>query len=102
MSSENSERKDTDSIPLFNYLRQEIPIEDIRDYASPKRIESIDFVKGFAIVFIIICHAASIWLDSEWIYIYGMTYTALDILGPSLFIFLSALSVVFSIKKKSG
>jgi len=102
MSSEKSERLDTDSIPLFNYLRQEIPIEDIRDYSSPKRIESIDFVKGFAIVFIILCHTASVWLDTDWIYIYGMVYAALDILGPSLFIFLSALSVVFSIKKKAG
>ncbi|MHA1702552.1 MAG: hypothetical protein ACTSWK_09815, partial [Promethearchaeota archaeon] len=38
--------------------------------------------------------------NSEWISFYGVAYTILDIVGPSLFVFLSALSVVFSIKKK--
>ena len=91
-----------DSVPLFDYLKQEVPVEDIRDFSSPKRIYSIDFVKGFAIVFIILAHTASAWLDSEWIYIYGLVYALLDILGPSLFVFLSALSVIFSIKRKQG
>ncbi|MHA1334593.1 MAG: hypothetical protein ACTSVV_04225 [Promethearchaeota archaeon] len=96
------EEKDTESIPLFNYLKQHIPIEDIRDYASPKRIVSIDAVKGFAIIFIMLAHTAGAWLDQDWIYIFGMIFAVLDILGPSLFIFLSALSVIFSIKRKQG
>ncbi|MGQ4875888.1 MAG: heparan-alpha-glucosaminide N-acetyltransferase domain-containing protein [Promethearchaeia archaeon] len=96
------EEKDTESIPLFNYLRQHIPIEDIRDYASPKRIVSIDAVKGFAIIFIMLAHTAGVWLDQDWIYLFGMIFAVLDILGPSLFIFLSALSVIFSIKRKQG
>ena len=45
MSSEEEKETDTD---LISYLKQDIPIEDIRDYASPQRINSIDFVKGFA------------------------------------------------------
>ena len=102
MSADKKEEIDMDSVPLFDYLRQEIPVEDIRDVESAKRIHSIDFVKGFAIVFIILAHTASAWLDSEWIYIYGMLYALLDILGPSLFVFLSALSVIFSIKRRQG
>ncbi|TFF86657.1 MAG: hypothetical protein EU517_00190 [Promethearchaeota archaeon] len=99
---EKDELPDLESVPLFDYLRQEIPVEDIRDFSSPKRIYSIDFVKGFAIVFIILAHTGSAWFDSEWIYLYGIVYALLDILGPSLFVFLSALSVIFSIKRKQG
>ncbi len=65
-----------------------------------KRIASIDFVKGIAIIFIILAHVALFWFDDDWRYIYGLVFAFLDILGPSLFVFLSALSVVFSIKKK--
>jgi hypothetical protein len=53
MSSEKEKEIDLDSIPLFDYLKQAIPVEELRDYSSVRRIESIDFVKGFAIVFII-------------------------------------------------
>lgn len=102
MSSENEEDIDMDSIHLFDYLKKEIPVEDIRDYASPHRIISIDFVKGFAIVFIILAHVADAWLNLEWRFIYGIAYALLDILGPSLFVFLSALSVIFSVKRKQG
>lgn len=93
---------ETESPPLFNYLKQEIPLEDLKDYASPRRIQSIDFVKGFAIIFIMLAHTASGWLNSESRYLYGILFTLLDILGPSLFVFLSALSVIFSIKRKEG
>ncbi len=102
MSSEKEKEIDLDSIPLFDYLKQAIPVEELRDYSSVRRIESIDFVKGFAIVFIIMAHTAGAWLDSTWIFIYGIAFTFLDILGPSLFVFLSALSVVFSIRRKKG
>ena len=87
--SSNKDSERTDSPPLFNYLREEIPLEDIRDYASPQRIVSIDAVKGFAIIFIILAHTSGAWLDKDWLYINGMVYAVLDILGPSLFIFLS-------------
>ena len=70
--------------------------------SSQKRIASIDFVKGVAIGFIVVAHVALFWLDNDWRYIYGLVFALLDIVGPSLFVFLSALSVVFSIKKKKG
>lgn len=102
MSSQKETDIETESPPLFNYLKQEIPLEDLKDYASPRRIQSIDFVKGFAIIFIMLAHTASGWLDPESRYLYGILFTLLDILGPSLFVFLSALSVIFSIKRKEG
>ncbi|KKK43459.1 hypothetical protein LCGC14_0404770 [marine sediment metagenome] len=102
MTAQIDNEIETESPSLFNYLRQEIPLEDIRDYASPRRIKSIDFVKGFAIVFIILAHTAPAWLDSDSYYIYGLLFSLLDILGPSLFVFLSALSVIFSVKRKEG
>ena len=102
MSIENEFGTATESPPLFNYLQELIPLEDIRDFASPKRIGSIDFVKGFAIVFIILAHSAAVWLNSENYYLYGLLFALLDFLGPSLFVFLSALSVVFSIRNKQN
>ena len=102
MGNNDEEQVDMDSIPLFDYLKKQIPVEEIRDYASPKRINSIDVVKGFAIIFIILAHTAGSWLNTQWIFIYGVAFAFLDILGPSLFVFLSALSVVFSIRKKQG
>ncbi|MHA1458121.1 MAG: heparan-alpha-glucosaminide N-acetyltransferase domain-containing protein [Promethearchaeota archaeon] len=102
MSIENEFEKATESPPLFNYLQELIPLEDIRDFASAKRIGSIDFVKGFAIVFIMLAHSAAIWLNSENYYLYGLLFALLDFLGPSLFVFLSSLSVVFSIRNKQN
>ena len=102
MSSEKENEIDLDSIPLLDYLKKAIPVEELRDYSSVRRIGSIDFVKGLAIVFIILAHTAGAWLDSTWLFLYGIVFSFLDILGPSLFVFLSALSVVFSIRRKKG
>jgi len=100
--SVQEEQVDMDSVALFDYLKQEIPVDDLKNYASPRRIRSIDFVKGLAIVMILMAHTSSAWLDSQWIYLYGLMYALLDFLGPSLFVFLSALSVIFSVKRKQG
>ena len=93
---------DLDSIPLFDYLKKAIPVEELRDFSSSRRIGSIDFVKGIAIVFIIGAHTAAAWLVPSWKFFYGIGFAFLDIFGPSLFVFLSALSVVFSIRRKKG
>ncbi len=74
---------------------------DIKNDTS-RRIASIDYVKGFAIVWIILAHVGLSWLDQDWKYVYGLVFAFLDVLGPSLFVFLSALSVVFSYKRKKG
>lgn len=74
---------------------------DIKNDTS-KRIASIDFVKGFAIVWIVLAHVGLSWFDRDWAYVYGLVFAFMDVLGPSLFVFLSALSVVFSYKRKKG
>ena len=102
MESNDRRKEDFDSPTLINYLRQDIPIEEIRDYSSSGRIGSIDFIKGFAIIFIMLAHYAAVWLNNDWYFVYGLAFMLLDILGPSLFIFLSALSVVFTVKRKKG
>ena len=102
MSSEKKNENDIDSIHLVNYLEEEIPVEELRDISTPRRIGSIDFVKGLAIILIIGAHAAAAWLVESWQFFHGIGFTFLDIVGPSLFVFLSALSVVFSIKRKKG
>ena len=100
MSSEENDEVNLDSIPLFDYLKKTIPVEELRDFSSSKRIASIDFVKGLAIIFIMLAHTAGAWLSNSWLFLYGVLFTFLDILGPSLFVFLSALSVVFSIRRR--
>jgi len=100
MSSEEVNENDLDSIPLFDYLKKAIPVEDLRDFSSSRRIGSIDFVKGIAIILIIGAHSAGAWLVPSWRFFYGVLFSFLDIFGPSLFVFLSALSVVFSIRRR--
>jgi len=81
---------------------EEISTAEFNNNLASKRVASIDFVKGLAMVFIILAHSALSWLDKDWRYIYGLVFAFLDVLGPSLFVFLSALSVIFSVKKKKG
>ncbi|MFX1502295.1 MAG: heparan-alpha-glucosaminide N-acetyltransferase domain-containing protein, partial [Promethearchaeota archaeon] len=81
-------------------IEEELNI-DIKNDTS-RRIASIDYVKGFAIVWIILAHVGLSWFDSTWKYVYGLVFAFMDVLGPSLFVFLSALSVVFSYKRKKG
>ncbi|MBY9020483.1 MAG: hypothetical protein KGD67_05455 [Candidatus Lokiarchaeota archaeon] len=69
MESNDKKEEDFDSPTLINYLRQDIPIEEIRDYSSSGRIASIDFIKGFAIIFIMLAHYASVWLDKDWYFV---------------------------------
>ncbi|MBY8986871.1 MAG: DUF1624 domain-containing protein [Candidatus Lokiarchaeota archaeon] len=91
-----------DSIQIFESLKKNTPTEEPRDFSSPRRIGSIDFVKGIAIILIIGAHAAGAWLVEYWQFFHGIGFAFLDIVGPSLFVFLSALSVVFSIRRKKG
>ncbi|MFX0082027.1 MAG: heparan-alpha-glucosaminide N-acetyltransferase domain-containing protein [Candidatus Hodarchaeota archaeon] len=100
MSNSNQAKQDTEGIHLSEHMKEDISVEELIDYSSTRRIASIDFVKGLAMAFIILAHSALAWFDDDWRYIYGLVFSFLDILGPSLFVFLSALSVIFSIKRK--
>jgi len=101
MSKLNNKGQNTEVSTHFNEMEDNQAVENAGSLKK-KRIASIDFVKGVAIGFIILAHVALSWLDSDWRYIYGLVFALLDIVGPSLFVFLSALSVVFSVKKKEG
>ncbi len=86
----------------MSLLKNEVKNVDtvnIRDY--PK-ISSIDFLEGVSISIIILISTADAWLNKEWRFAYGFFSVLLDVFGPSLFIFLSALSVVFLLKKRMG
>jgi uncharacterized membrane protein len=98
MSNPKNDAQSSETQYLNDYLVENHSGEGVRD--SSKRIASIDFVKGLAMIFIILAHSAFAWLDMDWRYLYGLVFAFLDILGPTLFVFLSALSVVFSIKRK--
>ena len=66
------------------------------------RIKSIDFVKGFAICLIILAHSAGVWKKEYLDPLYTLIYRSLDVCGPPLFIFLSSLSVAFTVRRKMG
>lgn len=73
-----------------------------RQFIKKKRITSLDFVKGLAINLIITAHVGALWFNAEWVFVYAWTLTYVDFFGPGLFLLLSALSVVFSVKNKEG
>jgi hypothetical protein len=85
---------------LEDWIRDLNYIETAKRDKKFARIRSIDFVKGLAITLIILGHTGEQWVSDEWIWAHATLFPVLDVFGPSLFIFLSALSVVFSCKKK--
>ncbi|MGV9173304.1 MAG: heparan-alpha-glucosaminide N-acetyltransferase domain-containing protein, partial [Promethearchaeia archaeon] len=88
---------------LEDYIKDLNRLESARQRDKKyQRIRSIDFVKGFAICLIVLAHISGAWVNDEWRWVYGLVYAVLDVFGPSLFIFLSALSVIFSLRKKMG
>lgn len=88
---------------LEDYIKDLNRLESAREGNKKfRRIRSIDFVKGFAICLIVLAHSSGSWVDYEWRWMYGLLFAILDVFGPSLFIFLSAISVIFSLRKKMG
>lgn len=69
---------------------------------SQKYLDSIFFLEGVSILFIIFINLANFWLVPQWRYGYVLLALLLDGLGPILFIFLSSVSVVFMINKRMG
>jgi len=102
MALKNDIKEEQKELILIDDIKEELSGKDLLQATAPRRIASIDFVKGIAIIFIILCHTSAAWFDSDWVFLHGIVYSFLDILGPSLFIFLSALAVIFSIKRKQG
>ncbi|MHA1147062.1 MAG: heparan-alpha-glucosaminide N-acetyltransferase domain-containing protein [Promethearchaeota archaeon] len=87
---------------LEDFIKDLNMLETARRNTKFARIRSIDFVKGLAICLIVMAHAGEQWVSNDFRFAWALLYAWMDVFGPSLFIFLSALSVVFSLKKKMG
>ena len=55
---------------LVDQLKEELSGKDITQASGPRRIASIDFIKGIAIIFIILCHVSASWFDSDWVFLH--------------------------------
>ncbi|TFF98744.1 MAG: DUF1624 domain-containing protein [Promethearchaeota archaeon] len=67
-----------------------------------KRLNSLDFFKGLAIIIVYFYHLSNYWLARNWAWVNCATLFFTDVFGPSLFLFVSALAVTFSAKRKEG
>ena len=85
---------------LEDWIRDLNYIETAKREKKFTRIRSIDFVKGLAITLIVLGHTGEQWVSPDWAWAHALLFPVLDVFGPSLFIFLSALSVTFSCCKK--
>ncbi|GAB4325328.1 MAG: hypothetical protein Kow0069_31330 [Promethearchaeota archaeon] len=79
-----------------------VDIEKVEGQMSDPRIHSIDVLKGISIILVITAHSAYFWVSPQWYWLFGLLYMVLDVFGPSMFVFLSSLGVVFSVKSKEG
>ncbi len=69
---------------------------------KPRRISSLDATRGVAMIFILLLHYALAWADHPSVFLAGAGQIFLEFLGPAMFIVLSTISVVFTIKRKKG
>jgi len=67
-------------------------------------LNSIAFVKGIAICFILLKNTINYWLvyNFDLRYLYGYFFISLEVLGGSLLIFIFSFSIIFDLKKKMG
>ncbi|MFX0009605.1 MAG: hypothetical protein ACFE9R_04770 [Candidatus Hermodarchaeota archaeon] len=68
------------------------------------RIKSIETVKGFSILIILISNSVKYWLifGDDMQDIYGFIITILEVIGPALYIFVISFSISFTLDKKMG
>jgi len=67
-----------------------------------QRLNSIDFLKGFAIIIVAFYHLSHYWLSSDWVWVNCFSLIVMDVFGPGLFLFLTALAGTFNIYRKKG
>ena len=68
------------------------------------KLKSIDNVKGFAILIILISNSINYWVafGEEVKNIYGFLITILEVIGSLLYIFVVSFSISFTLNKKMG
>ncbi|MFX1299148.1 MAG: heparan-alpha-glucosaminide N-acetyltransferase domain-containing protein [Promethearchaeota archaeon] len=72
------------------------------DQIQPRRIDSLDVTRGVAMMFIILLHFCLAWLAENVVFLASAGQIFLEFLGPGMFIVLSTISVVFTVKSKKG
>ena len=65
-----------------------------------KRIAALDVSRGVAMIFIMALHFGLTWLDESSICVAAATQIIFEFMGPSMFVILSSISVVFTVKRK--
>jgi len=81
---------------------EEILIEEKYPQVLNRRIDSLDVTRGVAMMFIILLHFCLAWLDYNVVFIAAAGQIFLEFLGPAMFIILSTISVVFTVRRKQG
>ena len=68
------------------------------------RLKSIENIKGFSILIILISNSINYWLvfGDELKEIYGLVISIMEVIGPSLYIFVVSFSISFTLDKKMG
>ncbi|MFX1446975.1 MAG: hypothetical protein ACFFCG_02425 [Promethearchaeota archaeon] len=71
---------------------------------KPIKLKSIEIVKGLSIFIIIFSNSINYWLifDDELKDIFGFILSILEVLGPSLYIFVMSFSISFTLNRKMG
>nr|MDO8109920.1 hypothetical protein [Candidatus Sigynarchaeota archaeon] len=64
------------------------------------RINSLDYLRGIAIFNITWGHMALYWKDASWLSLFALSDMILDWMGPCLFIAVTAIGTMISIKQK--
>ena len=85
-----------------NNKPEEILIEEKHPQVLNRRIDSLDVTRGVAMMFIILLHFCLAWLDYNVVFIAAAGQIFLEFLGPAMFIILSTISVVFTVRRKQG
>ncbi len=80
--------------------KAELIFDDSKEISDSRRIESLDMARGLSMIFIIVLHYAIPWFHENSFFIAGIGQLLLEFFGPSMFIILSTLAVVFNIKRK--
>ena len=64
------------------------------------RLCTIDYLKGFAMFWITFVHLGAYWNDNSWVSLWRIIWLVLDWLGPSIFISITVIGTMISIRKK--
>jgi len=89
------DRMNSDTIQVSEYPKIDEP-----GFAKPRRIPTIDTMKGLSIIMIFYCHFAFMWRSNDWIAFSRVQWLFLDFFGPAMFVTMSMLGNMLGSKKE--